>query len=392
MPGMLNPHRRSMPAACDRGCEGSYPVQLASKQEERRPLPYVNTVRRYPPAQSDRLQFPSASQEQQDPRSCEAAEYLKVKVRTVLLWARQGKVKAYPLSGTTMKKRVRQQFGSVVFDKRIKTWNFLWWENGKRRSKTIGSVRQFPTKASAWRAAMALRQMIESATGTSRSNAPTVRTLVEKYRAEKMPSRSDTRRSYEVWLRNHIVPKWGNCALSDVQARPVELWLESLTLAPKSKAHIRGLLSILWDFAMWSGDLPMQRNPMEIVRVKGATRRARQPRSLTVDEFQKFWSRLKEPFATVALLCCCLGLRISECLGLKWCDVDWLNSTLRVERGIVSQCVDEVKTTESRKRMAIDRELLEVLKRWKQATQFSALEHWMFASPMQLGRLPWSYD
>ena len=30
----------------------------------------------------------------------EAARYLKVKVRTVLLWARQGKVKAYPLSGT----------------------------------------------------------------------------------------------------------------------------------------------------------------------------------------------------------------------------------------------------------------------------------------------------
>ena len=30
----------------------------------------------------------------------EAAFYLKVKVRTVLLWARQGKVKAYALSGT----------------------------------------------------------------------------------------------------------------------------------------------------------------------------------------------------------------------------------------------------------------------------------------------------
>ncbi len=30
----------------------------------------------------------------------EAARYLKVKVRMVLLWARQGKVKAYPLSGT----------------------------------------------------------------------------------------------------------------------------------------------------------------------------------------------------------------------------------------------------------------------------------------------------
>lgn len=29
----------------------------------------------------------------------EAAMYLKVKVRTLLLWARQGKVKAYALSG-----------------------------------------------------------------------------------------------------------------------------------------------------------------------------------------------------------------------------------------------------------------------------------------------------
>ena len=108
-----------------------------------------------------------------------------------------------------MKNRVRQQFGSIVFDKRIKTWNFLWWENGKRRSKAIGTVHQFPTKTSAWRAAKALRQMLESTTGTISSNTPSVRALVEKYRAEKMPSRSDTRRTYEVWLRNHIIPKWG---------------------------------------------------------------------------------------------------------------------------------------------------------------------------------------
>jgi len=31
------------------------------------------------------------------------------------------------------------------------------------------------------------------------------------------------------------------------------------------------------------------------------------------------------------------------------------------------------------------------LKQWKQMTQFSAQEDWIFASPVQLGRLPWSY-
>jgi excisionase family DNA binding protein len=32
--------------------------------------------------------------------AAEAAQYLNVKVRTMLLWARQGRVKAYALSGT----------------------------------------------------------------------------------------------------------------------------------------------------------------------------------------------------------------------------------------------------------------------------------------------------
>ena len=87
-----------------------------------------------------------------------------------------------------------------------------------------------------------------------------------------------------------------------------------------------------------------------------------------------------------------LGLRISEALALRWSDLDWLNGTLRVERGIVQQIVDDVKTSESRKSLVIDNDLLDVLKLWKQTTQFSAPEDWMFASPVQIGRLPWSYS
>ena len=290
-----------------------------------------------------------------------------------------------------MKRAARHKTGSVVFDKRRKTWNFLWWEDGKRRSKAIGTVRQYPTKASAWNAAKALQDVRENQVKPV-CRGSMVNTLVEQYRVEKMPKRSDTRRSYEVWLRNHILPRWGDCSLADLQARPVELWLESLSLAPKSKAHIRGVLSILWDFAVWHGDVPMQRNPMELVTVKGATKRNRQPRSLTVEEFQKFIRHLDQPFGTMALLCCCLGLRISECLALKWADVDWLNGKLRVERGIVCQQVDDVKTMESRRQIVVDRELLEALKTWKQTAQFSTLDDWMFASPVQFGRLPWSYD
>src|SRR6266849_835828 len=93
----------------------------------------------------------------------------------------------------------------------------------------------------------------------------------------------------------------------------------------------------------------------------------------------------------MAVVCVCFGLRISECLALKWSDVDWLNCSLRVERGIVHQVVDDVKTPESQRSMHIENEMLGVLKTWRQASQFSGSEDWMFASPAQIGRLPFSY-
>jgi len=283
----------------------------------------------------------------------------------------------------------RHAVGSVRFDKRRGTWNYLFYDHGKRRSKLIGNKRRYPTKASAWKAVESLKiSMPEREAG----HALTVRTLVVHYRQEKMPKRVDTRRSYEVWLSNYILPRWGDCSLNDLQARPVEMWLRTLLLAPKSKAHIRGLLSGLWDYAMWRSDVPTQRNPMELVTIKGATKRKRQPRSLTVEEFRSFAANLGEPFRTIALLCVCLGLRISECLALRWSDVDWLNGKLRVERGIVCQQVDDVKTAESRKDLVVAGELLKALQTWKQTSQFSSSEDWMFGSPVQLGRLPWSYD
>jgi integrase len=183
----------------------------------------------------------------------------------------------------------------------------------------------------------------------------------------------------------------GGMLINEVQPRPVELWLRSLSLSPKSKAHIRNLLHILMDFAMWSGTLEVGRNPMELVVVKGATKRTRQPRSLTVEQFQKLTTHLKEPFDTIALVCVCFGLRISECLALRWADVNWLEGKLRIERGIVEQTVDDVKTDSSRKTLNVANELLERLKIWRLKTEFAADGDWIFASPAKLGRLPYSY-
>jgi len=227
----------------------------------------------------------------------------------------------------------------------------------------------------------------------SKAEALTVNALVKQYKAEKMPRRASTQRSYESWLNNYVLPHWGDAPLTDAQARPVELWLQSLKLSPKSKLHIRGLLRVLWDYAMWAGHVPTARNPMELVSVKGTTHRTRKPRSLTAQEFQQLLSSVGDDvcFRTFVLIAVSFGLRISEVLGLKWQDVNWLEKTINIERGVVKQIVDDVKSRHSAKTMVIDDGLLDVLKHWRQSTEFYKPEDWIFASPVKLGRQPLSY-
>jgi integrase len=144
--------------------------------------------------------------------------------------------------------------------------------------------------------------------------------------------------------------------------------------------------------AMFLEYVPHGQNPMELVGIKGASRREHKPVSLTTEQFQLFLGQLDEPVRTVALVCVCFGLRISECMALKWSDVDWLNRALSVKRGIVRRVVGEVKTEGSGRTIPISEGMLTVLRDWKQNTQFSGSEDWIFASPVKLGRLPWSYS
>jgi integrase len=63
-------------------------------------------------------------------------------------------------------------------------------------------------------------------------------------------------------------------------------------------------------------------------------------------------------------------LRISECLALKWSDLDCLKGTLKIERSIVEQHLDDVKTEDSRRSLTVASDLMQRLQSWKTVTMF----------------------
>jgi integrase len=118
------------------------------------------------------------------------------------------------------------------------------------------------------------------------------------------------------------------------QSKPllVEDWLKKLDLAPKSKSHLKNLMRVLFNAAMRWELIPYQHNPTSLVRVKDSSKRQRQPKAVSVEEFRKLLEHILEPFRTMCIVAMCLGLRVSEILGLKWKDTDWEGLRLAVRQ------------------------------------------------------------
>jgi integrase len=298
-------------------------------------------------------------------------------------------------------KRARYQFGCLQRKRRKKgpdMWVLRFRQiqldgSKKLRSINVGTTEKYPTEAEAWKAAEALRFAINP--DNVHQYAVTIGALLDRYIAEDLPERHSTARLYKAWLNRYVRPKWGNYAIADVKPFAVEQWLKSLILAPKSKAHIRSLMHILFNCAMRWGLLEVQANPMSLVRVKDCSKRRREPRILTASEFQRLLQHLSDPCRTMAVVAMCLGLRISEVVGLQWGDFDWERLQVTVQRSVVFGVVGEVKTPYSRKRMPLDPALAEILFRYRRETapQAHAID-WVFRNPatQQPWRPGWMLD
>jgi integrase len=128
--------------------------------------------------------------------------------------------------------------------------------------------------------------------------------------------------------------------------------------------------------------IPYQLNPMSLVRVKDASKRKREPKALSVDEFRQVMEHIPEPFRTMCIVAMCMGLRVSEVLGLKWCDVDWEGMRLGIRQSYVYGVMGAVKTPASQRWMPLDRSLAEKLRQHRLIyISPENNEGWIFANP-----------
>lgn len=285
--------------------------------------------------------------------------------------------------------RTRYQYGSLERKQRQtgeEVWEFRYYETDskgerQRRSATVGTVVEYPTESAARKSPLvqAILLQINADRPQSAIVVPEFGAVLARYELEEMPDRDSTAASYESYIRKHIRPRWAEVLVDRITPMVVEDWLKRLALAPKTRSHIRSLMHTIFQCAQrWE---LVERNPIKLVRVKGGSKRLKPPRIITPEEFQQLLALIREPFRTMVLVAGCLGLRVSEIVGLKWCDFDFDNLSLLVQRSRVHGKDGDVKTEYSRDRVPLDPALAQALlqhrMRW-----FEAPDGWLFANPV----------
>jgi integrase len=297
-----------------------------------------------------------------------------------------------------MFKRIRYQQGCVARERRRNgpdVWIFRWREaqpNGQRtnRKVVVGTVEQYSSRSAAQKAAEAVRIHVNKETTRSILQPLTCEQLVAHYAVQELSKGNhrraySTKAAYKCYLDNWILPRWRSYRLADVKTVAVEEWLSSLSLAPGTKAKLRNIMSAIFNHAIrheWS-----DKNPISLVRQ--SARRECIPTVLDAAEISALPTELQYPYRQMVLLAATTGLRVSELLGLKWCDINFESLEIYLNRGVVHQVVGGLKTETSRKPLPLDPDLSHSLLTWRQTSPFNREHDWVFASPEMQGKQPY---
>ena len=167
------------------------------------------------------------------------------------------------------------------------------------------------TEANAWRAIEHRKLDVNS--DHPQGQAVTIGMLVSRYLETELPElRHSTANGYRSYLNHQIKPRWGDYPISKVKPFAVEQWLKGLDLASRTRGHLHNLMRVLWNCAMRWELTEIGENPMKLVRVRGTSKRQREPMVLSVAQFRPLLKALDEPFRTMVILDLATGLRCSE--------------------------------------------------------------------------------
>jgi integrase len=160
--------------------------------------------------------------------------------------------------------------------------------------------------------------------GTGRE---TVSQYLERWLTEtvRLTTAPTTYIRYEIHVRRHITPHLGKVRVQDLKPHHVRTWQAQLTVGPATVRSVRSTLHVALQQAVSDG--LVETNVVSAVRGPRVPKASR-PVLRRTELVQLLTALRAHRYRVLYLLELGTGLRISECLGLTWADIDWGTGTL----------------------------------------------------------------
>jgi len=294
-------------------------------------------------------------------------------------------------------KAQKYQRGSLILRKRQRQpdlWEFRFYteERGRTvyRRQPVGSVVDLPTRKDAEKAVAHLRVKVNDGAAF----APiTIEQLVDHYKLHELPENHSfsTMAGYTNILDTQVLPKWGECSLSEIKSMNVENWLRVLKkkrdgkpASPCYRSKIRNLMSALFSHAIrneWAVTNP-------ITAVRTSAKRLRTPDILAPEEFRALLGELDLRERVLLLLVGATGLRRGELIALRWSDLDFDNLLVNVTHSVWHSIEGNTKTQASRRPVPMPALVAAELEKWRKESPYCSDEDYVFASDLKKGSQP----
>jgi integrase len=306
---------------------------------------------------------------------------------------------AVPLRGDFKRMaRRRYQKGQLLLKgKKGKRWVARWREDiirpdgtryRQRRSETLGTQKEYPTRRLAERA---LEQRLTEARVNSLDYKPrptaTFREFAMKWNKDVLSQlKPSTRSADSSRLKKHLIPDLGEILMRDITTQRLQTFIaqKAMSVAPKSVKNLVALLRMMWNQAKAWGYV--QHDPFgSLVLPEG---KPLNERCLSLAEMRAIIAAGKEPYKTFYWILAETGLRSGEIGGLTIANLLLDQGAIRVSQSAWRGTIQTVKSKKGNRICEISPLLVEHLRTYVRSWRPNLL-NLVFASG---NGTPWDTD
>ncbi len=268
---------------------------------------------------------------------------------------------------------------------------------GRRVENTapVGLVRDFPKAQDVWREIDRLGLLTRINSDTPCPGRTRFDSLAEHYLKADFgedavrPKSVNTIPIVEHYVRDYLIARFGSQIADDIKPLDLQRWLKALHtekgLAWTTIAKIRGIMLRIYKIGIRHERVT--KNPVQHVETRSKTNY--KAIVITPQQTLAVLNALPSPLHySLVLTCAATALRASEILSLRWADILWNESRIRISKRWAKGEDGETKTESSDGYVPLHPLLAESLQQWRQQTPYAKEMDFVFPSMKAKGKLP----